>query len=103
MFEAVGCKTREIIKTYDIVGYPVVDVRAQFYIPSAFGDDLDIETSIGKWGRSSFEVRHRFLKNSVLAVEGFEKRVWARRHPEKPDALKSVAIPADLIERFTRS
>ncbi len=100
LFEAAGFKMRELIRTYRIVGIPVVDVRAQFYIPSAFGDDVDVETSITKWGRSSFEVCHRLLRNSALAVEGFEKRVWVVRPPDNPDALKSAAIPANVIERF---
>jgi 4-hydroxybenzoyl-CoA thioesterase len=103
LFEVAGFLKRELIKTYDIVGFLVVDVRAKFYIPSAFGDDVDIETSIGKWGRSSFEVRHRLVKKSELAVEGFETRVWVGRHPDKVDGIQARAIPKDLIERFSKA
>jgi 4-hydroxybenzoyl-CoA thioesterase len=100
LFEAVGLKKRELLKKYDIVGYAVVNVRAQFYIPSVFGDDVEIESSISKWGRSSFEVSHRLMNNSDLLADGFETRVLVGRDPANPDALKSRAIPTDLKERF---
>ncbi|MGH8262535.1 MAG: acyl-CoA thioesterase [Steroidobacterales bacterium] len=103
LFEAAGLRKREMIRAYDIVGIPVVDVHAKFFIPSIFGEDVEIESSIGKWGRSSFEVRHRLLKNTELAVEGFETRVWVGRHPEKPDGIQARPIPKDVIDRFEKA
>ena len=35
-----------------------------------------------------------------LAVEGFETRVWVGRHPDKPDGIKALPVPEDLIARF---
>jgi 4-hydroxybenzoyl-CoA thioesterase len=103
LFEAVGLKKRELIKKYDILGIAVVDVRAQFYIPSVFGDDVEIESSIAKWGRASFEVRHRLTNKTKLLADASETRVWVSRDPDKPDALRSCAIPKDLIERFGKA
>lgn len=103
LFEAAGLRKREIMRQFDIVGIPVVDVQAKFYIPSWFGDDVEIETSIRKWGRSSFEVCHRLLKNTELAVEGFETRVWVGRHPDKADGMQAREIPKDVINRFNTS
>jgi len=100
MFEEVGLPKQALLKQYDIVGFPVVDVSAKFMIPSKFGDDVSIETSIGEWKRSSFRVHHRLLKGSQLAIEGFETRVWAGKHPENPGAIKSRPIPRELIDRF---
>jgi 4-hydroxybenzoyl-CoA thioesterase len=56
-----------------------------------------VESEVGEWGRSSFTVRHRILKGGVLAVEGFEKRVWAAPRPEQPGAIKAQAIPTEII------
>jgi len=42
-------------------------------------------------------VRHRILKKGELALDGFEKRVWAAPHPERADAIKAQAIPAEII------
>lgn len=100
LFEAVGLPKALLIKTYDIVGIPVVDVRASFSVASRFGDEVEIETSIPEWGRSSFRVKHRLLRGKTLAVEGWEKRVWVGKHPGDPDALKSRPIPRELIGRF---
>jgi 4-hydroxybenzoyl-CoA thioesterase len=100
MFEQVGLPKQALIKQYDIVGFPVVDVSAKFMIPSKFGDDVSIETSISEWRRSSFCVHHRLLKGEQLAIEGFETRVWVGRHPENPGGIKSRPIPRELIERF---
>ena len=33
----------------------------------------------------------------VFALDGFEKRVWAAPHPERPGAIKAQAIPPEII------
>jgi 4-hydroxybenzoyl-CoA thioesterase len=100
MFERVGFSKGELIRTYDIVGWPVVDVRAHFHAPSTVGDDVDIETEIYEWGTSSFKVRHQLFKESALAVESFETRVWVERRPGTTSGLRPKPIPPELIERF---
>jgi 4-hydroxybenzoyl-CoA thioesterase len=100
IFEEVGLPKQALLKQYDIVGFPVVDVSAKFMIPSKFGDDVNIVTSIHDWKRSSFRVHHRLMKGHELAIEGFETRVWVGRHPDKPDGIKSRPIPRELIDRF---
>ena len=99
-FEAVGLPKRQLIKTYGIVGFPAVDVRGRFAAPCTFGDDVVVETHVGEWGRSSFKVRHRLLNGDVLAVEGFEVRVWTARDPADPSRMRGGAIPREVIERF---
>ena len=64
-------------KKYRIVGMPIVEVGARFILPCRFDDDIVVESEVGEWGRSSFTVRHRILKAGELALDGFEKRVWA--------------------------
>jgi len=32
-----------------------------------------------------------------LALDGFEKRVWAAPHPEQAEAIKAQAVPAEII------
>ena len=103
LFRRAGLEKHALIATFGIVGYPVVDTRARFIRSSTFGDTVDIETSISRWGRSSFDVQHRLLRGEELAVEGFETRVWAVRAPGEPSGIKSQAIPAEVIERFSGS
>ena len=100
LFAAAGVSNSVMHKTYRILGIPMVDTRAKFYIPSKFEDELIVESTVAEFRRSSFDVRHRMLKNGALAVEGFETRVWTVRDSDDPERLCSQAIPAEVIARF---
>lgn len=101
LFErALGMTKFEFLKAYDVVGYPMVDTRGKFSIPSKFGDNVDVETTVSEFRRSSFDVHHRLLKDGKLAVEGFETRVWVGHDPESPGKIKSAPIPQTLIDKF---
>jgi len=97
LFERTGLKPLAMRKKYGIVGMPVVEVGAQFIMPCRFDDEIIVESEVGEWGRSSFTVRHRVLNESKLALEGFEKRVWAAPHPERAGAIKAQPVPAEII------
>lgn len=101
MFASVGLPKFELQRIYDIVGYPMVDTRAKFYIPSKYGDDVTIETTVTAFRRSSFDVHHRLMKGDKIAVEGFETRVWVARDPENPEGIKALPIPAEVIAKFS--
>jgi 4-hydroxybenzoyl-CoA thioesterase len=101
LFAAAGLAKQEIMRKYRIAGIPMVDTRAQFFVPCTFGDVVEIETRISGFGRSSFSVQHKLLKGGVLAAEGFEKRVWTVRSAEN-GRMKSEPIPREVIERFER-
>lgn len=97
LFERTGLKPLAMRQKYGIVGLPIVDVGARFTTACRFDDEIVVESEVGEWGRSSFTVKHRILKNGAIAVEGFEKRVWAAAHPDQPGAIKAQALPAEII------
>ena len=99
-FAHAGLPKFEMLKTYDIVGIPMVDTRAKFILPSKFGDTVTVETRITEFRRSSFDVEHRLLKQGALAIEAYETRVWVGRHPDDPARIKAQAIPEEVIARF---
>lgn len=106
LFEAAGWKKRDLIREFEIIGYPMVDTRAKFMVPSSFGDDVVIETRIAAFRTSSFDVEHRVFKPSedgpeIPALEGFETRVWVGPHPDDPKKLKSRPIPEEVIRRLS--
>jgi 4-hydroxybenzoyl-CoA thioesterase len=102
LFErALGMTKYQFIKAYDFVGYPMVDTRARFHIPSRFGDDVVIETRVAEFRRSSFDIVHRMLKDEKLAIEAHETRVWAARDPADPERIKGVPVPADVVEKLS--
>lgn len=101
LFAAVlGMRKRAMLAAFGIVGIPMVDTRATFHVPSSYGDDVVIESHVERFGRSSFDVRHRLMKGGVLGAEGWEKRVWAGPHPDDAARIKAVPIPEKVIAAF---
>ena len=101
LFRLAGLFKPDMIKTFDIIGIPLVDLRARFVVPSDFGDEVVYETCIPEWGRTSFLVQHKvFRPDGVLGLEIFERRVWVMRVGEGPVAFRSEPIPEEVKERF---
>src|ERR1700687_5661816 len=72
---ALGMSKPEMQAKYS-ADMPLVDARARFVAPAYFADVVEIESSIGEFRRSSFDVRHRLSNRGELAVKGQETRVW---------------------------
>jgi len=100
LFERAGLFKRDMLKTYDIAGIPVVDMKAQFMIPSRFGDDVVVESAVSEWGSSSFVVWHRLMKGASLAIECFETRVWVGHPAGDGEKFEARAIPDEVKEKF---
>ena len=100
LFELAGLPKQQMLKKYAIAGIPMVETRAQFLLPSAFGETILVETHIAEWGTSSFSVEHKVFKGERLAVEGFEKRVWTVHSTDGVRRIQSQPIPREVIERF---
>ena len=67
LFErALGMTKYEFVKAYDTVGYPMVDTRARFLLPTRYGDDVVIETEITEIKRSSFSLQGRSIAGLTL-------------------------------------
>jgi len=101
LFEKAGLIKHEMLEKYKILGIPLVETSAKFFVPSSFGDTVVVESRIKEWGKSSFLVEHKLFKGETLAVEGYEKRVWTVRAPGNPKRLRSQQIPREVVERFT--
>jgi 4-hydroxybenzoyl-CoA thioesterase len=97
---AAGRTKYELRQDQGFIGWPMVDTRATFMIPSRFGDEIVIETQATALRRSSFDIRHRVLKQEELAIEAFETRVWAGADPEKPGGIKSRPLPGALVKQL---
>ena len=100
LFAAAGLEKHEMVKTYDMVGFPMVDTGARFMIPSKWGETITIESEVSEWKRSSFDIKHRVYKGEALAIEAWETRVWVGRHPDDPERIKSKPIPDEVKARF---
>jgi 4-hydroxybenzoyl-CoA thioesterase len=97
---ALGMSKIAWTRKFAMLGIPMVDTRAKFSIPSAYGDEVAIESRVTAFRRSAFEVAHRLLKaDGAVGVEGFETRVWAVRDPES-GRIRSAAIPEEVVRAF---
>ena len=75
----------QLAETFDIIGIPLVDARANFLQPAKFGDVVEIASRVSEFRRSSFDVEHRLTIGGELAVDGAETRVWATRDKTDPE------------------
>ena len=101
LFEAaLGVKPQELAATFNIMGFPLVDARANFLKPAKFGDAIEIASRVSEFRRSSFDVEHKIMTDGQLLVDGGETRVWAARDKVNPDKVGAVAIPAEVIAKF---
>jgi len=100
LFESVGFKKQEVLKTYGLAGIPMIETSAKFFVPSSFGDTVMVESTILEWGNSSFRVGHKLFRGEVLAAEGLEKRVWTARAKDGSNRLQSKKIPQEVKDRF---
>jgi 4-hydroxybenzoyl-CoA thioesterase len=103
LFErATGIIKKTMLEKYQGAGIALLEARAVFKIASHYGEDLEIESRVSEFSRSSFFVHHTVTKGGALALEGFETRLWTVRDPANPDKLKSAPMPAEIRAAFER-
>ena len=98
--QALGIKKYALNQLYGLGGYPSVRSQARFLLPTRYGDDVEIESTVTKVGRSSFSIEHKLSLDGALAVEGNETRVWAIRDPDRPGGFRAEPMPAEMAARF---
>uniref|UniRef100_Q07K04 Thioesterase superfamily protein n=1 Tax=Rhodopseudomonas palustris (strain BisA53) TaxID=316055 RepID=Q07K04_RHOP5 len=103
LLAVAGFSKQDIVKRYGLVGIPMVDTRAKFFISSTHGDWIAIESRLEAFRRSSFDIVHKVYRGDQLAIEAFETRVLVGRHPDDPDRLKSAPFPPEIVARFKQA
>jgi 4-hydroxybenzoyl-CoA thioesterase len=98
--QALGVKKVTLNQQYGLGGYPSVSSQARFILPTRYGDDVEIESTFTKIGRSSFGIQHKLSLDGALAVEGNETRVWAIRDPNRPGGFRAEPLPEQMAARF---
>jgi 4-hydroxybenzoyl-CoA thioesterase len=104
LFEkATGMTKIRMLEKYGGAGLPLLEARATFKVASQYGEDLQIESQVSEFRRSSFFVQHKVTKgDGTLALEGFETRLWTVRDPTDAKRLKSAALPDEVRAGFAR-
>jgi 4-hydroxybenzoyl-CoA thioesterase len=105
LFEkATGLTKIKMLEKYNGAGLALLEARAVFKIASQYGEDLSVETRVTEFRRSSFLVHHKVAKSDgVLALEGFETRLWTARDPHDRNRLRSSPMPPEILAAFQRT
>lgn len=78
-------------------GIPIVESRARFLERVLLDDQIELTTSVGGIGHTSFRSRHRFRRDGVLAVDGELVHVCVDRETREtvpvPDWIRKAAVP----------
>src|SRR5580704_4187139 len=101
LFLKAGLPKRKMLKDYQIIGIPLVDIRASFMVPSRVSDVVVVESEISEWRRSSFCIQHKLFNKKVLAVECSEIRVWAGVSATDAEKMEGKPVPPEVIAKFS--
>ena len=79
------------------LGFPTVNVRAEFYAPFVYGDEAEVEVWVSAVGRTSatFEYRLRRVSDGHLCATATHMQVSMSL-----DERRAVPVPEDLRRAF---
>ena len=100
-FFAARCGVRyERLVADERVGFPVVNARAEFFAPLVYGDEVEVEVSVSRTGRSSatFEYAVRRAADGKLCA-----RAALVQASMNLDERRAVPVPEHLRLAFARS
>ena len=82
------------------VGFPTVNVRAEFFVPVVYGDALDVEVRVSRVGDSSvtFEYDARRASDGALCARSTQVQVAMDL-----DARRPVPVPERLRRAFAEN
>ena len=101
LFTENGLSYERAKELYNIIGYPLVESGAKYFNPCKHGEKVELHTTIKEWAGKTFVVEHKiFHKNGDLALEGFERRVWAINDPSTPKGMRAEVVPQKVQDLF---
>ena len=87
---------RELVKTTGIIGTPLLEIHTKFMRPATYGETLQVHTSIAEWRDKVVLQKHVVMRGDVVLCDGMETRAFCIKHPDDPDRIKAIPVPADI-------
>ncbi len=87
---------RELVKTRGMIGTPLLEIHTRFLKPATYGERLQVYTRVEEWREKVFIQHHVVRRGDDVLCEGRETRAFCIRHPDDPDRIKAIPIPADI-------
>lgn len=102
LFRANRASFADAEREYGVIGMPLVETGADYEHPCSHGDELEMDTWVDAWEGRTYVVRHHVRHaDGTLALTGFERRAWVEAAPETARGMRAVAVPDEVIARFT--
>ena len=86
----------ELVKTTGIIGTPVLEISVKYSSPAKYGETIRISTHIEEWRDKVFVQKHIVTRGDTLLCEGTDVRAFVIKHPNDPNRIKAIPVPADI-------
>jgi 4-hydroxybenzoyl-CoA thioesterase len=100
LIETAGWPYARLRGELGLIGLPLAEASMRFLRPSRFRQTLELRSRVEVWAERRFTVLHQAYRDDTLLLEGREVRICARPHPEDPQRIAAVAVPAEFKEAF---
>lgn len=98
LIETAGWPYARLREAFGIIGLPLAETSMRFLQPSRFRQSVEFRSQVETWAERRFTVLHRAYRDDRLLAEGREVRICARPHPEDPQRIAAVPVPAEFKE-----
>jgi 4-hydroxybenzoyl-CoA thioesterase len=85
-----------LVKTTGIIGTPLLEINTKFGRTATYGETLQIHTSVQEWRDKTFVHKHVVMRDETVLCEGTEVRAFCIKHPDDPDRIKAITVPAEI-------
>ena len=99
---ALGMTKHDYLKAYDFSGHPLVNAHSRFLIPTRFGDDVTIETTVAEFRRSSFDIRHRLTQERRARGRRLRDAGMGSGRSATKGTMKSAPLPQAVIDLLSQ-
>jgi 4-hydroxybenzoyl-CoA thioesterase len=97
LFEkATGMIERKCWRSMAWPASPLLEARAVFKVASHYGRTLRSKPASPSSAARAFSCITRSPRWLLLALEGFETRLWTVRDPQDGDKMRSAPMPAEI-------
>ena len=77
-------------------GTPLLEINTKFIRPATYGETIQVHTSVQEWREKVIVHKHVVMRGDTVLCEGTEVRAFCIKHPEDPDRIKAIPVPADI-------
>ena len=100
LFASLGLPWPVLFPQHAIVGVPIVECGSRFTSPVRYGDMMRVTAAVAWVKAKTFRVEYEIAVGDRHCASGFEIRAWVARPTESDQALRAVAIPADVAAKL---